>query len=460
MSAPLLEVVDLRIDLAGAGLRYAAVEGVSFSIPRGETVGLVGESGCGKSITALAVMGLLRPPLGIGGGRICFEGREIQALPPSELERLRGRRIAMIFQEPMTALNPLSRVGRQIAEMFVLHEGASWREAQDKAVEALRRVRVPRPERRAKDYPHQLSGGMRQRVMIAIALACAPDLLVADEPTTALDVTVQSEIIDLMQELCAEKGTAILMISHDLGLVASMCRRVGVMYAGRLVEERAAQDVFRAPSHPYTQGLVASLPRLGARAAHGAPAAGDQGRGAVDRGLSAGLPFPSPVRVASDVCRRCRAGASRRRRGRHRALPPPCLTPAETDRKRRCSRSSSRRAFSRRVGFRRRRALQAVDGVEPEGHARRMPGPRGRIGMREIDPCPRHHGPRRADRGSDPLDGHEIGTDATTDRMALARAVQMVFQDPYASLNPRQTVRRTLADPLRLHGIDQCGRGR
>jgi peptide/nickel transport system ATP-binding protein len=268
-AAPLLEVADLRIDLAGAGLRYAAVEGVSFAIPRGETFGLVGESGCGKSITALAVMGLLRSPLSIGGGRITLEGRDIQALPQSELKRLRGRRIAMIFQEPMTALNPLSSVGRQIAEMFVLHEGTGWREAQDKANEALRMVRVPSPERRAKDYPHQLSGGMRQRVMIAIALACGPALLVADEPTTALDVTVQSEIIDLMQELCAEKGTAILMISHDLGLVARMCRRVAVMYAGRVVEERAAADVFRAPSHPYTQGLVASLPRLGARAAHG-----------------------------------------------------------------------------------------------------------------------------------------------------------------------------------------------
>src|SRR5688572_29513621 len=195
-AAPLLEVADLRIDLAGAGLRHAAVEGVSFSIPRGETFGLVGESGCGKSITALAVMGLLRSPLGIGAGRIVLEGREIQALPQSELKRLRGRRIA---------------------EMFVLHEGTGWREAQDKAIEALRMVRVPSPERRAQDYPHQLSGGMRQRVMIAIALACGPALLVAVEPTTALDVTVQSEIIDLMQELCAQKGTAILMISHDLG---------------------------------------------------------------------------------------------------------------------------------------------------------------------------------------------------------------------------------------------------
>jgi peptide/nickel transport system ATP-binding protein len=175
----------------------------------------------------------------------------------------------MIFQEPMTALNPVSPVGRQIAEMFVLHKGKSWREANRLAVEALASVRVPAPERRVNDYPHQLSGGMRQRVMIAIALACGPDLLIADEQTTALDVTVQAEIIELMRNLCAERGTAILMISHDLGLVANVCRRVAVMYAGRIVEERGSADIFRAPSHPYTQGLVDSLPRLGSRAALG-----------------------------------------------------------------------------------------------------------------------------------------------------------------------------------------------
>jgi peptide/nickel transport system ATP-binding protein len=175
----------------------------------------------------------------------------------------------MIFQEPMTALNPLSPVGRQIAEMFVLHQKASWSEAMDRAEDALRQVRVPSPERRIKDYPHQLSGGMRQRVMIAIALACSPELLIADEPTTALDVTVQAEIIDLMAELCAAKGTAILMISHDLGLVANMCRRVAVMYAGRIVEAQPAEAIFARPQHPYTQGLVNSLPRLGERSRRG-----------------------------------------------------------------------------------------------------------------------------------------------------------------------------------------------
>ncbi len=269
MTTPLLKVEDLRIALAGDGVTYNAVEGVSFEIGRGEAFGLVGESGCGKSITALSVMGLLRRPLSLGGGRIVLDGQEIQDVPAAEMRRLRGKRIAMIFQEPMTALNPLSPVGRQIAEMFVLHQGAGWSEAMDRAEDALRQVRVPSPERRIRDYPHQLSGGMRQRVMIAIALACGPDLLVADEPTTALDVTVQAEIIDLIAELCAAKGTAVLMISHDLGLVANMCKRVAVMYAGRIVESQVADAIFARPSHPYTQGLIDSLPRLGERSRRG-----------------------------------------------------------------------------------------------------------------------------------------------------------------------------------------------
>lgn len=265
----LLEVEGLRIDLSVNGRRYPAVQDVSFSIRRGETFGLVGESGCGKSITALALIGLLRNPLSIAGGSIRFHGQELLDLSPGGMRKLRGSRISMIFQEPMTALNPLSPVGRQIAEMFVLHKGANWSEAERQAVEALARVRVPAPERRVKDYPHQLSGGMRQRVMIAMALACGPDLLLADEPTTALDVTVQAEILDLIRELSSDQGTAVLMISHDLGLIANMCQNVGVMYAGRLIEQRAADSIFLTPRHPYTQGLVASLPLLGARSKFG-----------------------------------------------------------------------------------------------------------------------------------------------------------------------------------------------
>jgi peptide/nickel transport system ATP-binding protein len=301
---PLLKVENLRIALASGGTTFDATESVSFEIGRGEAFGLVGESGCGKSITALAVMGLLRRPLSLAGGRIVLDGAEIQNAPAAEMRRLRGKRIAMIFQEPMTALNPLSPVGRQIAEMFVLHEGASWSEAMDRAEDALRQVRVPSPERRIRDYPHQLSGGMRQRVMIAIALACRPELLVADEPTTALDVTVQAEIIDLMAELCAAKGTAILMISHDLGLVANMCRRVAVMYAGRIIEEQKSESIFGSPRHPYTQGLIDSLPRLGERARRGQQKLREiSGVVPSIQGYPAGCRFNPRCSAVSDVCR-------------------------------------------------------------------------------------------------------------------------------------------------------------
>ena len=304
MTAPLLKVEDLHIALRTEAATYNAVEKVSFEIGRGEAFGLVGESGCGKSITALSVMGLLRRPLSLGSGKIVLDGEEIQDASAAEWRRLRGKRIAMIFQEPMTALNPLSPVGRQIAEMFVLHQGANWNEAMDRAEEALRQVQVPSPERRIKDFPHQLSGGMRQRVMIAIALACSPELLIADEPTTALDVTVQAEIIDLMAELCAAKGTAILMISHDLGLVANMCRRVAVMYAGRIVEQQDADAIFATPRHPYTQGLINALPRLGERSRHGRQRL-QEIAGVVPSiaGYPSGCRFNPRCAAVTDICR-------------------------------------------------------------------------------------------------------------------------------------------------------------
>ncbi|WP_290687804.1 MULTISPECIES: ABC transporter ATP-binding protein [unclassified Haematobacter] len=269
MSGPILDVSDLRLALRADGVEYQAVNGVSFSIDRGEVFGLVGESGCGKSICALTIAGLLRPPLHVTGGSVSFDGADIARLSNRSLRQLRGNRVAMIFQEPMTALNPLMTIGDQIGEMFVLHEGLSARAARRRAVEALEQVQVPSPERRVRDYPHQLSGGMRQRVMIAIALACNPDLLIADEPTTALDVTIQAEIVQLILDLCRERGTAVLMISHDLGLVARICDRVAVMYAGDLIEQRPAREVFLDPRHPYTRGLIASLPRMGRRLAEG-----------------------------------------------------------------------------------------------------------------------------------------------------------------------------------------------
>ena len=270
MTAPLLDIKDLRLGVAvNRSTVHPLLKGVSFQIMPGEAYGLVGESGSGKSVTSLAVMGLLKKPLAISGGEILFKGQNLLALSKREMRRLRGNRIAMIFQEPMTALNPLSTVGRQIAEMFVLHQGKSWGEAEKLAVEALGNVRVPNPDRRARNYPHQMSGGLRQRVMIAMALACNPDLLIADEPTTALDVTVQAEVLRLIKELCAERGTAVLFISHDLGVIASTCQRVGVMYSGCLVEENETRALFADPKHEYTRGLLGALPRLGSRSEHG-----------------------------------------------------------------------------------------------------------------------------------------------------------------------------------------------
>ncbi|AGT07288.1 ABC transporter ATP-binding protein [Paracoccus aminophilus] len=259
---PILSVRNLRL---GVGKRFPILHGVSFDILPGETYGLVGESGSGKSVTGLAVMGLLKSPLTVTGGTIHFEGRDVLGMRPRERRKLRGDRIAMVFQEPMTALNPLVTIGRQIAEMYVIHRGMGWPEARAKAVEALESVRVPAPEERARAYPHQLSGGMRQRVMIAIALACRPALLIADEPTTALDVTVQAGVLELMADLCRAEGTAVLLVSHDLGVIANMCQRVGVMDRGRLVEEQDTRNIFTNPLHPYTRGLLAARPRLGLR---------------------------------------------------------------------------------------------------------------------------------------------------------------------------------------------------
>jgi len=241
-----------------------AVDGVSFRIAPGETLGVVGESGCGKTVTALSILRLVPDPPGrIVGGRVAFEGTELLALDPERMRKMRGSAISMIFQEPMTSLNPVFTVGDQIAEGVRLHQGLSRRAAWEKAVEMLRLVQMPDPERRVREYPHQLSGGMRQRVMIAMALACGPRLLIADEPTTALDVTIQAQILELLVRLKEEMGMAVMLITHDLGVIADTAQRVVVMYAGRVVEEASVRDLFANPRHPYTQGLLNSIPSLG-----------------------------------------------------------------------------------------------------------------------------------------------------------------------------------------------------
>jgi oligopeptide/dipeptide ABC transporter ATP-binding protein len=240
-----------------------AVDGVSYAVRSGETLGVVGESGCGKSVTALSVLRLIADPPGrIVGGAIRFAGTNLLDLSEAEMEGIRGNDISMIFQEPMTSLNPLLTVGRQISEAIALHRGLSRRDARDQAVEMLRRVHIPEPERRVDAYPHQLSGGMRQRVMIAMAVSCDPKVLIADEPTTALDVTIQAQILDLMRELQERLDTAIILITHDMGVVAENADRVVVMYAGRKVEEASAEALFERPGHPYTKGLLGSIPNL------------------------------------------------------------------------------------------------------------------------------------------------------------------------------------------------------
>jgi oligopeptide transport system ATP-binding protein len=264
VTEPLLSVRDLEVRFwTGRGIVHA-VNGISFDIAAGETLGIVGESGCGKSVTSLALMGILPRAGRATKGEAVFEGRDLLKMPDDELRRIRGREIAMIFQDPMTSLNPVLTVGRQIREALQTHFDLDKKEANKRAAELLGQVGIPSPDVRLGDYPHQFSGGMRQRAMIAMALACEPKLLIADEPTTALDVTIQAQILDLLRKLVSDRDTALVLITHDLGVVAGMCERVNVMYAGMFMETGSAEQLFTQPRHPYTLGLLQSVPRLDA----------------------------------------------------------------------------------------------------------------------------------------------------------------------------------------------------
>jgi len=263
MTQALLDIQGLKTHFKTDDGWLHAVDGVDISIDAGQTVCVVGESGCGKSVTAKTVLKLIdMPPGKIVAGKVLWRGRDLVPLPPEAMQKIRAKEIAIIFQEPMTSLNPVYTVGDQIAESVRLHEGLSRKDALDRAVEMLKLVRIPTPERRIKDYPHQFSGGMRQRVMIAIALACNPKLLIADEPTTALDVTIQAQILDLMQELKDRLGMSVMLITHAMGVVAEVAQKVVVMYAGTVIEEASAESLFARPRHPYTQGLIRSIPRI------------------------------------------------------------------------------------------------------------------------------------------------------------------------------------------------------
>ena len=336
MGEPLLSIRDLKVEFSTRRGRVTALDGISLDLMPGETLGIVGESGCGKSITALATMGLIPDPPGrIAGGKIMFDGEDITRADSKRLRSLRGADISMIFQEPMTSLNPVFTAGDQIAEAIMLHQSASRAEADQMAVELLRTVGIPEPERRAAAYPHELSGGMRQRVMIAMAISCRPRVLIADEPTTALDVTVQAQIFDLMREIQEKFGVAIMLITHDMGAIAEMADQVAVMYAGRVVEKGSAESILDNPRHPYTRGLIGCIPVLGKDARR---------TGACRR---------SPKSPAS--CRRCIFLAA--------AAPSPTAAPAHSTaavRKARCWKAAPIRSpVSRRKWRRRDRASPA-----------------------------------------------------------------------------------------------------
>jgi len=299
----MLEINNLRVAFGGAAGPVRAVSGVDLRVDRGEIVGVVGESGCGKTVTALAAMGLL-PFRGQAEGEILLDGEDLLRKTNDEMRAIRGNCVSMIFQEPMTALNPLITIGRQLCEPLALHRGMPPEESMRQAAKALDMVRVPSAASRLKNYPHQLSGGLCQRVMIAMALICEPELLIADEPTTALDVTIQAQILDLLRDLRARTGTAILMITHDLGVVAELCDRVCVMYAGRLMEHAEVFELFGNPRHPYTSGLLKSLPRVDARPSAGEKLYSIPGMVPNLRGLPAGCPFEPRCDEAMEKCKR------------------------------------------------------------------------------------------------------------------------------------------------------------
>ena len=314
----LLAVEDLRTHFATGSGVVRAVDGVSFEVERGEVLGLVGESGCGKSVTSLSIMRLVPAPGRVVGGRIRLSDEDLLDKDAEAMRRVRGARIAMVFQEPMTSLNPVFTIGDQIAAAVLAHAGGSRRAAWERAVDMLDRVQVPSPRERARDYPHQLSGGLRQRAMIALALAPGPELLIADEPTTALDVTIQAQILDLLRRLQAERGMAVLLITHDLGVVAELCHRVAIIYAGRIVELAGVAEIFAKPLHPYTRGLLRCLPHP---SRFGQPLSSIEGAPPDLRQVDGGCRFAPRCPLAVESCRRDQPPLVERTPGHHVACP-------------------------------------------------------------------------------------------------------------------------------------------
>ena len=457
LGAPLLEVDGLEIQIGDAP--EPIVDKVSFTLNAGETLCIVGESGCGKSLTALALMGLLAtPPLRRSGGKALFQGEDLFSMPRDRLRQIRGGRMAMIFQEPMSSLNPALRIGEQIAEAVREHQGVSAEVARARAVEMLERVRIPAAEKRLNEYPHQLSGGMRQRVMIAMALANNPSLLIADEPTTALDVTIQAQILELMRTLSKQSGAALIMITHDLGVVAEMADKVAVMYAGRIVEAGQCRANLRRPAASVHAGPdefdASTRRRKGSSGDH-------SGQRSQPDGYAIGLPIcrPMPLRCAGLhhcprlVGERTRTyrvvlastlgGCASRRRGAHRMNSPPILEAHDL----------KKQFIAKKPLFGARTVVRAVDGVDlavSHGETFAIVGESGcgkstlaRLLVRLIEPSD----------GRVTYKGEDIGNLSDAAMRALRAEMQFIFQDPFSSLNPRMTVGALIEEPLRTHGI-------
>ncbi|MEZ5865735.1 MAG: ABC transporter ATP-binding protein [Geminicoccaceae bacterium] len=478
-TAPLLEVNDLRVHFHTDNGVVRAVDGVSFHVDAGETVGIVGESGSGKSVTALSIMRLLEEPSRIAGGEIVFRGDDVLAMDKERIRSLRGGEVAMVFQDPMTSLNPVIRVARQLVEALLVHRRITPEAARGRAVGLLGRMGITSPDRAIDNFPHEFSGGMRQRVMLAMGFGNEPSLLIADEPTTALDVTIQAQILDLLKELNRDFGTAILMISHDLGVIANVCSRIIVMYGGEVVEEGSIEELLSDPRHPYTWALINAVPRLDRdpgpdrrlTTIEGTPPdALDMPKGCR---FAPRCPFriarcdehPALERIGPRRSTRCwvtQAGEPLPRREDHepRAAMPSSVEPASRERAAAGAapilevRGLVKHFPLRRKGFfGAQEVIHAVDGVDltvGQGETVGLVGESGCGKSTLARLITRIHNPTA---GEILFEGKDIAQQSRAEMRPLRRRMQMIFQDPFASLNPRMTVGDILAEPIRFHGL-------
>ena len=438
----LLEVDDLKMYFHTEDGVVRAVDGVSYTLDRGETLGVVGESGSGKSVTAMTIMGLISMPPGkIEGGDVRYRGRSILEMTEEEMQHIRGNDIAMIFQDPMTSLNPVYKIGKQVGEGLRLHRGYSKQEALKRATELLDLVGIPEPEKRVNEYPHQFSGGMRQRVMIAMALACDPDILIADEPTTALDVTIQAQIIELMQEMQEKNGNAIIMITHDLGVVADMADKIMVMYAGRPVEFGTAEEIFYESRHPYTWGLIRSIPEQAIEEKK--PLTPIHGNPPSLMNLPEGCVFSPRCPYATDKCRKQRPERVVTESGHYSA----CHYSGDPEFLKNAPETSRTRKDSKK------RVVSAVNDISFEIYPGETFGLVGESG------CGKSTTGRTIMRLTKPtagkvfFQGKDVAEMSKHEIKDMRREMQFIFQDPYASLNPRMTIGEIVSEPMTIHGV-------